>query len=51
MLLRIREYFHRSMSWMLRTYIAPYKYFNGIDVHVCSQDLHVTFSELCFGDA
>ena len=48
-----------------RCFAAPHKYFNGIAsycsyvlwltgsacVHAYSQDLHVTFSELCFGNA
>ena len=45
-----------------KCFIAPHMYLNGVaavcivahrlsTVHACSQDLHVTFSELCFGNA
>ena len=44
-----------------RCFVVPHKYFNAVaivlwltgsvHVHACSWDLHVTFSELCFGNA
>ena len=50
------------MEARYRCFVAPHKYFNGVaavcivahssaHVHACSQDLHVTFSELSFGNA